>query len=164
PPGWAPAPRAGRRPGTRIPRRIGSAERHRHHPAGERRWPNWRGGRGPGGGPRSRPEAARDGRRRRTHPPPRSTTRCTRPAGRGGLQGDQRPPARPDGAIGELATPLHAPLVGELRIISAAHPLAWRTFLLLLAQSPGEIQGQGGIARLWTGSGGQHVQVREVDY
>ncbi len=82
----------------------------------------------------------------------------------GGLQVDQRAPARPDGAIGELATLLHEHLVGELRIISAADTLAWRTFLLLLAQSPGEIQGQGGIARLWAGSGGQHVQVREVDY
>jgi hypothetical protein len=82
----------------------------------------------------------------------------------GGLQVDQRAPARPDAAIGELAALLHDHLVGELRLVSAADPASWRSFLLLLAQSPGDVQSQGGIARLWTGSGGQHVQVREVDY
>jgi hypothetical protein len=82
----------------------------------------------------------------------------------GGLQVDQRAPARPDAAIGELATLLHEHLIGELRIMSAADPDAWRSFLLLLAQSPADIQSQGGLARLWSESGGQHVQVREVDY
>lgn len=77
---------------------------------------------------------------------------------------DQRAPARPDTAVGELAALLHEHLVGELRLVSAADPEAWRTFLLLLAQPSADIQGQGGIARIWAGGGGQHVQVREVDY
>jgi hypothetical protein len=82
----------------------------------------------------------------------------------GGLQVDQRAPARPDAAVAELAALLHEHLIGELRLVSAADAAAWRTFLLLLAQAPGDVQSQGGIARLWTAAGGQHLQVREVDY
>lgn len=81
-----------------------------------------------------------------------------------GLLVDQRAPARPDPAIGELAALLHDHLIGELRITSAANPEAWRSFLLLVGQSPAEIQAQGGIARAWTATGGQHLSVREVDY
>jgi hypothetical protein len=82
----------------------------------------------------------------------------------GGLMVDQRAPARPDVALRELSTLLHEHLIGELRIVSAADGPAWRSFLLLLAQPPGEVQTQGGIARLWAGTGGQHVTIREVDY
>ena len=82
----------------------------------------------------------------------------------GSLLIDQRAPARPDPALGELASLLHEHLIGELRILSAADAEAWRTFLLLLAQSSVDVQAQGGIARQWTSSGGQHLQIREVDY
>jgi hypothetical protein len=77
---------------------------------------------------------------------------------------DQRAPARPDPAVTELAALLHEHLVGELRLVAAADADAWRSFLLLLAQEPAGVQAQGGITRLWTSTGGQHVQVREVDY
>jgi hypothetical protein len=77
---------------------------------------------------------------------------------------DQRAPARPDSAVGELAALLHDHLIGELRITSAGDPQAWRAFLLLVGQAPGELQAQGGIARAWTATGGHHLSVREVDY
>jgi hypothetical protein len=81
-----------------------------------------------------------------------------------GLMVDQRAPSRPDAAIIELAALLHEHLVGELRVVAAADQEAWRSFLLLLAQAPTDVQAQGGIARLWTSTGALHVQVREVDY
>jgi HEAT repeats len=77
---------------------------------------------------------------------------------------DGRAPARPDAALGELATLLHGHLVGELRVSNAADPTAWRTFLLLLARAPEELLVEGGIARQWATSGGQHLQIREIDY
>jgi hypothetical protein len=81
-----------------------------------------------------------------------------------GLLVDQHAPSRPDAAIIELAALLHEHLVGELRVVAAADAQAWRSFLVLLAQAPADVQAQGGIARLWAGTGAQHVQVREVDY
>src|SRR5262245_25487260 len=75
-----------------------------------------------------------------------------------------RAPARPDPALGELAALLHSHLVGELRILSGADPAAWRSFLLLLGRPGEELLLEGGIARLWAGTGGQHVEVREIDY
>ena len=48
--------------------------------------------------------------------------------------------------------------------MSAADAAAWRGLLNLLGQSAVDIQAQGGIARLWAASGGDHVRVREVDY
>jgi HEAT repeats/PBS lyase HEAT-like repeat len=71
---------------------------------------------------------------------------------------------RPDTAIGELSSLLHDHLIGELRVCDAADTAAWRTFLLLLARPTDELQAEGGISRAWTTSGGQHVQVREIDY
>jgi HEAT repeats/PBS lyase HEAT-like repeat len=55
---------------------------------------------------------------------------------------DGRAPARPDPAIGELATLLHDHLVGELTV----HP------------------GEGGISRVWTMMAGRHIELREIDY
>lgn len=81
-----------------------------------------------------------------------------------GLQVDQRAPARPDAAIGELATILHQHLVGELRVLHGADPAAWRSFLLLLGRTTEELLAEGGIARMWTTSGGTHLQIREIDY
>ena len=81
-----------------------------------------------------------------------------------GLLIDRRAPARPDAAIGELAALLHEHLVGEMTVQSAADADAWKQFLHLVAAQPAEVQARGGIARVWVASGGQHVQVREVDY
>ena len=75
-----------------------------------------------------------------------------------------RMPERPDAAVMELATLLHDHLIGELQVLSAATSDAWRAFLHLLAQPPIDLQAQGGISRLWSGGGGEHVRVREVDY
>jgi len=77
---------------------------------------------------------------------------------------DGRAPARPDPALGELAALLHSHLVGELRILNGADPGAWRSFLLLLGRSAEELLVEGGISRLWSGSGGRHVEIREIDY
>ena len=82
----------------------------------------------------------------------------------GGLQVDQRAPARPDAAIGELATLLHEHLVGELRIVSAADPrrgAASCSCSRSRRASPGPGRHR---PTLWPAAGGQHVQVREVDY
>jgi HEAT repeat protein len=75
-----------------------------------------------------------------------------------------RAPARADPALGELAVLLHSHLVGELRVLGGADSQAWRTFLLLLGRPAEELLVEGGIARLWATAGGQHVQVREIDY
>lgn len=77
---------------------------------------------------------------------------------------DGREAARPDPAVRELAALLHEHLVGELRIVEAADPGAWRTFLLLLGRSTEDLLANGGIGRLWATSGGQHLQLREIDY
>ena len=75
-----------------------------------------------------------------------------------------RAPERPDAAVTELAALLHEHLIGELQIVSSATVDAWRAFLGLLAQPALDLQAKGGISRLWAGSGGEHVRVREVDY
>ena len=80
------------------------------------------------------------------------------------LQVDGRAAARPDAAIGELAVLLHQHLVGELRVLGGAEPAAWRTFLLLLGRTTEELLAEGGIARLWSTTGGTHLQIREIDY
>jgi HEAT repeat protein len=75
-----------------------------------------------------------------------------------------RKPARPDSAILELAALLHDHLIGELRIVAAADPAAWHTFLQLLGRPTQELLLEGGIGRLWSATGGQHVTLREIDY
>lgn len=77
---------------------------------------------------------------------------------------DGRQTVRPDPAVGELAALLHEHLVGELRILDAADPGSWRAFLLLLGRSTEDLLAEGGISRLWATSGGQHLQIREIDY
>ena len=77
---------------------------------------------------------------------------------------DGRAAVRPDPAIAELADLLHNHLVGELRLMGAADPLAWRTFLLLLARTTEDLLTDGGISRLWATTGGPHLQIREIDY
>jgi hypothetical protein len=71
---------------------------------------------------------------------------------------------RQDAAIGELASLLHAHLIGELTIHPGGNEAAWRTFLLLLGRAPDDVRAEGGIARLWTTMAGRHVDIREIDY
>jgi hypothetical protein len=81
-----------------------------------------------------------------------------------GLLLDDRPPARPDAALTELATLLHSHLIGEITIHPGGDVEAWRAFLLLLGRSPESVRSDGGIARVWTTMAGRHVDLREIDY
>jgi hypothetical protein len=81
-----------------------------------------------------------------------------------GLMLDQRPPARPDGAIAELATLLHSHVIGQLVVHPGGDAEAWRAFLQLLGRSPESIRSEGGIARVWTTMAGRHVELHEIDY
>src|SRR5690349_9947351 len=47
---------------------------------------------------------------------------------------DERPPARNDAALGELATLLHSHLIGLLVVMPGGDVEAWRSFLLLLGR------------------------------
>ena len=77
---------------------------------------------------------------------------------------DERPAARNDAALGELATLLHSHLIGLLVVMPGGDLEAWRSFLLLLGRSPEAVRAEGGIARLWTTMAGRHVELREIDY
>jgi hypothetical protein len=77
---------------------------------------------------------------------------------------EDRAPARPDAAIGELADLLHGHLIGELTIQPGGDIEAWRQFLTLLGRTPDELRKEGGIARAWTAASGRHVELREIDY
>jgi hypothetical protein len=81
-----------------------------------------------------------------------------------GLLLDDRPPARPDGSLTELATLLHSHLIGEMTIHPGGDIDAWRSFLLLLGRAPESVRSDGGIARVWTTMAGRHVELREIDY
>jgi hypothetical protein len=72
--------------------------------------------------------------------------------------------AKPDSSIGELAVLLHQHLVGELTVAGALDRQAWHTFLSLLAKTPEEVRGLGGISRAWMASGGGPIELREIDY
>ncbi|HMF94902.1 MAG TPA: hypothetical protein VKE96_11430, partial [Vicinamibacterales bacterium] len=76
----------------------------------------------------------------------------------------ERPPARSDAAIAELATLLHSHLIGQLTVNPGGDVDAWRSFLLLLGRSPDAVRADGGIARVWTTMAGRHVELREIDY
>lgn len=71
---------------------------------------------------------------------------------------------RPDAAIAELASLLHAHLIGELTVHPGGDHAAWRRFLVLVGRPADEIRAEGGIARLWTTTAGRHVEIREIDY
>jgi hypothetical protein len=77
---------------------------------------------------------------------------------------DGAAPARPDQAIAELADLLHRHVIGQLVLHGGADAQTWRALLLLLARTPEENRADGGIARLWTRSGGPSLEIREVDY
>ena len=75
-----------------------------------------------------------------------------------------RPPARADAAVTELAVLLHSHLIGEMKVHPGGDIEAWRTFLLLLGRAPETVRADGGIARVWTTMAGRHVELREIDY
>lgn len=77
---------------------------------------------------------------------------------------DGRAPARLDAAVSELAALLHERLIGELTVQPGGDVEAWRAFLLLLGRDAASIHTEGGVARLWTTSGGRHIELREIDY
>jgi len=77
---------------------------------------------------------------------------------------EERAPARPDAAIGELAILLHSHLIGEVTVHGGGDVEAWRAFLLLLGRTPEAVRADGGIARIWTTMAGRHVELREIDY
>ena len=82
----------------------------------------------------------------------------------GRLLVDGAAPARPDPALGELADLLHRHRIGSLVVRSGTDAETWRALLLLLARAPEENLADGGIARLWTRTGGPSVEIREIDY
>ena len=71
---------------------------------------------------------------------------------------------RPDPAIGELAEVLYRHMIGALSVNAAADADSWRTLLLLLARTPEEVRGDGGIGRLWATAGGPSLDIVELDY
>jgi hypothetical protein len=73
-------------------------------------------------------------------------------------------PVRPDSAIAELAQLLHQHLIGQLVLSAGADQQTWRSLLLLLARTPEENRADGGIAHLWTRSGGSSIEIHEIDY
>jgi hypothetical protein len=79
------------------------------------------------------------------------------------LLGD-RAPARPDGAVAELAILLHSHLIGQAVVHPGGDVDVWRSFLLLLGRSPDSIRAEGGIARLWASVPHGHIDIREIDY
>jgi hypothetical protein len=81
-----------------------------------------------------------------------------------GLLLDERPPARADAAISELAALLHSHLIGQMTVFPGGDVEAWRAFLLLLGRTPESVRTDGGIARVWTTMAGRHIELREIDY
>jgi hypothetical protein len=81
-----------------------------------------------------------------------------------GLLLDERPPARAEPAVTELADLLHSHLIGALTVHGGGDVEAWRNFLLLLARPPDSLRADGGIARAWATTGARHLEIREIDY
>jgi HEAT repeat protein len=77
---------------------------------------------------------------------------------------DERPPARADAAVTELAELLHSHMIGALTVSAGGDAEAWRNFLLLLGRTPDALRFEGGIARVWATTAGQHLELREIDY
>jgi hypothetical protein len=75
-----------------------------------------------------------------------------------------RTAARPDAALAELASLLHAHMVGEFTIQPGVDPVEWRTLLSLLGNTPEDIRLQGGLARALTMAGGSGIKIVEIDY
>ncbi len=72
--------------------------------------------------------------------------------------------AKPDPAIGELASLLHRHFIGAITLNPGADASSWRALLLLLARTPEEVRADGGIAKLWSTAGGPSLEIQEIDY
>jgi hypothetical protein len=81
-----------------------------------------------------------------------------------GVLQDGRAPGRPDQSLGELATLLHDHLIGELTVAPGGDRESWRGFLMLLGRTPASVRAEGGIAQLWTATGGRGIELQEIDY
>lgn len=81
-----------------------------------------------------------------------------------GLLIDGRAPARPDAALGELATLLHDHLIGTLTVHPGGDAEAWHRFLSLVGRPVESVRAEGGIARAWTMLAQRHIELREIDY
>lgn len=77
---------------------------------------------------------------------------------------DGRAPARPDGAVVELAELMHGRLIGALRVERGADVPDWHALLQLLARPTEDLLAEGGIAKAWTASGRGRFEIREIDY
>ena len=82
----------------------------------------------------------------------------------GNLLIDGLPVGKPDAVISDLASLLHAHLVGELTVLPGGNAAAWRRLLLLIERAPDDVRADGGIARVWAEAGPSHVEIREIDY
>lgn len=69
-----------------------------------------------------------------------------------------------DAGVTELAELLHRHLIGAVTVNAGVDTASWRTLLLLLARTPDEVRGDGGIAHLWATAGGPSLEIREIDY
>ena len=69
-----------------------------------------------------------------------------------------------DAAVTELAELLHSHVIGALTVRAGGDVEAWRNFLLLLGRAPDALRAEGGIARVWATTAGQHLELREIDY
>ncbi|MBI3265280.1 MAG: HEAT repeat domain-containing protein [Acidobacteria bacterium] len=81
-----------------------------------------------------------------------------------GLRLNQRKLAQPDVAVGELAEMLRERRVGELTILPGVTVDNWRLFLSVLARAADDLAAHGGFGRVWTTSGGQLIELKEIDY
>jgi hypothetical protein len=81
-----------------------------------------------------------------------------------GLLFDGRAPVKPDSALGEFATLLHAHLIGELRVTGELSASTWHTFLTLLSRPAEDVRAAGGIEQAWMSAGGGPIELRQIDY
>jgi hypothetical protein len=81
-----------------------------------------------------------------------------------GLLLDEGVATKPDAAINELASLLHAHVIGRMTVHPGGDVEAWRTFLLMIGRSPESVRAEGGIARAWMTLQGRHVELQEIDY
>ncbi len=79
------------------------------------------------------------------------------------LLGGRRLP-KEDSGVSELADLLHERQIGQITVNSGADGEMWLKFLRVLATASEDLQRQGGIARVWATSGGQSIELRELDY
>lgn len=72
--------------------------------------------------------------------------------------------SKPEQSVTELAALLHQQLIIEMTLFDRLDNEAWHAFLLLLAKSPEEARGVGGIAKAWEETGNKAIALKEIDY